>query len=409
MKMAYFDCFAGISGDMILGALVDAGLAYEQLKADLAKLPLDGYQLEIDKVQKQGIGGTKVNVKVDEGRHHRHLSDIRRILTASALEDEVKEKSIAVFTRLAEVEAKVHQTEIERVHFHEVGAVDAIIDVVGAVCGLRRLGIEKVHASALNTGTGWTKSAHGLIPVPAPAALELLQGVPIYSNGIEKELVTPTGAAILTASCRDFGPMPPIMPERTGYGAGHHDLSIPNLLRITIGRTVENQACGTKHMGGAGEIQQGDAVMMEVNIDDMNPEFYDHLINKLLEAGARDVFYRNIQMKKNRPAISLSILGHAHQVEHLCQLVFAETTAIGLRVYPVTKYMLPYEIVTVQTDLGPVKAKMARNKHKIVNIAPEYEDCRALAEQHAIPVKCVYELTKYMVYKLLDAYPGEEH
>ncbi len=409
MKIAYFDCFAGISGDMILGALVDAGLEYEQLQADLAKLPLDGYQLEINKVQKQGIGGTKVNVKVDEGHHHRHLSDIRRIIMESSLPEEVKRKSIEIFTRLAEVEAKIHQTEIEHVHFHEVGAVDAIIDVVGAVCGLWRLGIEKVYASSLNTGTGWTKSAHGLIPVPAPATMALLQGVPIYSNGIEKELVTPTGAAILTAYCHDFGPMPQMLAGQTGYGAGNHDLSIPNLLRITLGQEVEEKACGTKRFGSEGDIHQGQALMMEVNIDDMNPEFYDHLVNKLLQAGAMDVFYQNIQMKKNRPANILSILIHHHQVDQFCQLVFAETTSIGLRVYPVTKYMQPCEIMTVETNLGPVKVKVARSKQKVVNIAPEYEDCRNLAEQRQLPIKEVYDLAKYAAYRLFDKYPDDEH
>jgi uncharacterized protein (TIGR00299 family) protein len=236
MKIAYFDCFAGISGDMILGALIDVGLDWDQFQADLKNLSLEGYRLERKKVRKNGIEGSKVNVIVDGGHESRHLRDIRKIIGDSALPDNVKSKSIEIFSRLAEAEAKVHQTTPECVHFHEVGAVDAIVDVVGSVCGLWRLGVEKVYASPLHTGSGWANSAHGLIPVPAPATMELLRDVPIYSKGIEKELVTPTGAAILTGYCRDFGAIPLMRVEQTGYGAGENDLEIPNLLRLNIGK-----------------------------------------------------------------------------------------------------------------------------------------------------------------------------
>lgn len=235
MKIAYFHCFAGISGDMTLGALVDAGLDWEQLQSDLAKLSLTGYRLQREKVIKQGVSGTKVHVLTEEGHVHRHLRDIQDIIGNSTLPDVVKEKSIQVFTRLAEAEAKVHQTTIERIHFHEVGALDAIIDIVGSVIGLWRLGIEEVYASPVHTGTGFTECAHGIMPVPAPATMELLQGVPIYSREIEKELVTPTGAAIITAYCKNFGSMPPMQVVNIGYGAGDQDLMIPNLLRLTIG------------------------------------------------------------------------------------------------------------------------------------------------------------------------------
>lgn len=235
MKIAYFECTAGVSGDMILGALIDAGLTFEGFKADLSSLPIDGWRLQRETVQKQGVKGTKITVNVRVEDHHRHLRDILQILKGSGLPEEVKKKSAAIFTRLALAEAKVHGTDIEKVHFHEVGAVDAIIDVVGAVCALFRLGVEKVYSSPVHTGRGWTRSAHGVIPVPAPATLALLHDVPHYDNGIEKELTTPTGAAILTTCCHEFGAMPRMRGLTTGCGAGDHDLTIPNVLRVTIG------------------------------------------------------------------------------------------------------------------------------------------------------------------------------
>jgi len=404
MKIAYFDCFAGISGDMILGALVDAGLDWEQLKADLSKLPLEGYHLEKKKVQKHGIGGTKIQVAVDHQHEHRHLSDIRGIIMDSALPDTVKSQSIKIFSRLAEAEAKVHHTTPDHVHFHEVGAVDAIIDIVGAACGFWRLGFAKIYSSPLHTGSGWTKSAHGVIPVPAPATMELLRDVPVYSRGIEKELVTPTGAAILTTYCRDFVPVPALRIEQTGYGAGDYDLEIPNLLRVCIGKQwVENDSHQAHSAGRGNEVHQGNALMMEVNIDDMNPEFYDYLMAKLLQAGAMDVFLQNIQMKKNRPATMVCILIKPEQTEKFYRIIFEETTSLGVRVYPVTKYRQPYEIVTVNTPLGQAKVKIVRSQEKVRHIAPEYEDCRSLAEQHRIPLKDVYELVKYSSFRLFDS------
>lgn len=402
MKIAYFHCLAGISGDMTLGALVDAGLDWEQLRSDLAGLSLTGYRLQREKVIKHGISGTKVRVLTEEGHVHRHLSDIREIIGASALPEAVKEKSIRVFTRLAEAEAKVHQTSLEKIHFHEVGGLDAIIDIVGAAVGFWRLGIEEVYASPLHTGNGFTECAHGIMPVPAPATLELLRGVPIYSRNVEKELVTPTGAAIITEYCRNFGDMPLLRVDNTGYGAGDHDLTIPNLLRLTIGEKADQAGSdGQLRYGGKGDVRQGEALMMEANIDDMNPEFYDYLINKFLQGGAMDVFLRKIQMKKNRPAIVLSLLIHPHQLEEFYQQIFAETTSIGVRVYPVTKYMLPYEIKTIETKLGPAKVKVARYQESLRNVAPEYEDCRRLAEEREIPLKEVYDIIKCKAYQQL--------
>jgi uncharacterized protein (TIGR00299 family) protein len=391
MKIAYFNCFAGAAGDMILGALLDAGLPLDELKADLARLPLEGFRIDTSRVTKHGIVGTKVDVIVHDTKTHRRLKDIKALIGQSGLPAVVQEQSSNIFTRLAEAEAKVHGVKTAAVVFHEVGALDAIVDVVGAVSGLRRLGIEAVYASPINVGGGFARSAHGVIPVPGPATLELLKGVPIYSRGAEKELLTPTGAAILTTCCRSFGDMPLLRVENSGYGAGNHDLDIPNLLGVTIGETLDKNIGATD---SADNCQQAPALMMEANIDDMNPEFYDYLMTGLLEAGAMDVFLQTIQMKKGRPAITLCVLMRPEDENKFRRQVFTETTTLGLRVYPVTKHMLPCEIITVATSLGNAKVKIARQEGKICNVAPEYEDCRRLAQENKLPLKAVYDVVR---------------
>jgi pyridinium-3,5-bisthiocarboxylic acid mononucleotide nickel chelatase len=393
MKVAYLDCFSGISGDMTLGALVDAGLDFRQLERDLAGLALDEYELYMDKVVKNGVTGTKVHVISLEGHVHRYLGDIQEIINRSELAPEVKEKSLLIFNRLAEAEAKVHGTTIDHVHFHEVGAVDAIVDIVGAVIGFWRLGIEKVYASSVHTGTGFVKAAHGFMPVPAPATLELLKDVPIYAREIRQELVTPTGAAILSTYCQNFGPMPELKVERIGYGAGEKDLEIPNLLRLTIGELVENAENIIHSFEGQG-IREGQALTIEVNIDDMNPEFYDHIIDKFFQAGAMDVYIKTIQMKKNRPAALLSVQISPEKLQVMRELIFKETTSIGLRVYPITKYMLPYELRTVETEQGTARVKVAYLEGKVCTLSPEYEDCRKLAGKSGLPIKTIYDLVK---------------
>ena len=394
MKIAYFNCFAGAAGDMILGALLAAGLPLEELKADLARLPLEGFRLDVSKVVKHGILGTKVDVVVNDTKTHRRLGDIKQLIGQSGLPAYVQEQSILIFTRLAEAEAKVHGVTIEAVIFHEVGALDAIVDVVGAVAGLQRLGIETLYASPLNVGGGLARSAHGVIPAPGPATLELLKGVPVYSRGAAKELLTPTGAAILTTCCRSFGEMPPLRVENSGYGAGSHDLDIPNLLGLTIGESVAAGDGDRVSADAARRYQQAPALMMEANIDDMNPEFYDYVMTAFLEAGAMDAFLQNIQMKKGRPAVTLCVLMRPEDEEKFRRQIFAETTTLGLRIYPVTKYMLPYEIITVATHLGNARVKIARQEGKTGNVAPEYEDCRRLAREHQLPLKEVYDMVK---------------
>ncbi|AHF07191.1 nickel pincer cofactor biosynthesis protein LarC [Desulfitobacterium metallireducens] len=394
MRIAYFDCFAGISGDMTLGALVDAGLDFEVLKSELAKLHLHDFEIQQEKVTKLGMTGTKIHVLAQEGHVHRHLQDITRIIEESELIEEVKEKAIAIFRRLAEAEGKVHGTTPEQVHFHEVGAVDAIVDIVGAVIGLYHLGIEKVYASAVHTGKGFTQAAHGMIPIPAPATLELLSGIPIYTQDIPFELVTPTGAAILSTYCCDFGEMPVMEVERIGYGAGTRELAIPNLLRVMIGEKRDQGIDKIVDSKVSQSIQTGQALMIEANIDDMNPEFYDYIIQKCLKEGAMDVFLQPIQMKKNRPATTLSVQIHPSQVEKFTTLILKETTTIGVRVYPVTKYMLPYQVVAIDTPWGKAKVKMVEAGGVYQTFSPEYEDCRRLAEAANVPLKEVYEEVK---------------
>ncbi len=395
MKIAHFQCSAGISGDMMLGALVDAGLDFARLEQEINKLNISGYRLEHHRVVKNGISGTKVDVIINEKHVHRHLRDIKEIIENSNLASLVKEKCSIVFGKIAEAEAKVHNSTKEEIHFHEVGSLDAIIDVVGSVVGLDLLGVEKVTASKIHVGTGYTKCAHGTILLPAPATLELLQGVPVYCQGIEKELVTPTGAALITTLAESFGEMPSMSVTDIGYGAGTRDLDIPNLLRISLGEAAEDTGSFPDvRFGGQGDIHQAEAMMLEVNIDDLNPEFYDYLFSRLLAEGAHDVFLQPIQMKKNRPAVKLSILTYASQMERIMETVFQETSTIGVRAYPVTKYMLPYEIKALATKYGDVRVKVASLNNTITTIAPEYEDCRSKAESYGEPIKNVYEHVK---------------
>ena len=294
MKIVYFDCFAGASGDMILGSLIDAGLSVEKLRSELAKLRLSHYELEVTNVTKRGLGGSQALVRIDDHHHHHHhrrLHDIEKIIENSELDQAVKQRSLKIFTRLAEAEAKVHRTTIDQIHFHEVGAMDAIIDVVGSVAGLAALGVEKICCSPLHVGSGTVECAHGTLPVPAPATAELIKGKPIYSTGVKGELLTPTGAAILTTLASEFGPMPPMTVEKIGYGAGTSDPAIPNLLRLIIGESSDETQ--------GYELER--VAVAETNIDDMNPQIYDYLIQKMLEMGALDVFLVPMQMKK-KPA-----------------------------------------------------------------------------------------------------------
>ena len=382
MKVAYFDCFSGISGNMILGALVDAGLDVERLRAELARLPVSDYTLSAEKVQRRGLRGTYVEVTISEVGVERHLHHIEEIIAGSDLPDEVKQLSLAIFQRLAKAEAHVHGMPMDHVHFHEVGAVDAIVDVVGAAVGLWLMGIEHVYASPVHVGRGTVTCAHGTLPVPAPATQELLRGVPIYGRDVEAELVTPTGAAILTTLVDEFGAAPPMQVAQVGYGAGSRDLPLPNLLRVSIGDTVTTV-----------EGYEEDVVtVVETNIDDMNPEFYDHVMARLFDAGALDVFLTPIQMKGGRPAAQLTALVTEECMADTLDVLFAETTTIGVRTCPMHRWKLGRERLVVDTRFGPVGVKVARRGDAILNVAPEYQECRRVATQQGLHLKEVFQV-----------------
>ncbi len=391
MKIAYFDCFAGASGDMILGALLDAGLDLDHLKRELAKLKLTGYTVQSKKTAKGGISATKFNVRVSRDHHHRNLEDIVRIIDNSRLDTPVKDLSKKIFTRLARAEAKVHRVSVDKIHFHEVGAVDAIVDIVGAVIGFRALGIEKIDASRLHLGSGTIECAHGILPVPPPAVSELVRGVPVYSTDVEGELLTPTGAAILTTVSGRFGPIPPMRIEMTGYGAGSKTLSIPNVLRVLIGESDSGK-------------NEDSVQLIETNIDDMNPQFYEHVMELLFAAGAKDVFLTPVIMKKNRPGIVLSVIALPDTVDDLTKLLFRESTTIGVRISEIKKRMvLKREIVTVQTRWGKVRVKVRSLDDSKQNVIPEYDDAKRIAAAFRLPIGEVVESIRKEAEKQLNS------
>jgi hypothetical protein len=384
MKVAYFECFAGASGDMILGSLIDAGLEVERLKKELAKLNLSHYDLGAEKVVKQGMGGTQALVRVDEdhhGHHHRHLHHIVEIIQNSELDQTVKQKGIEVFARLAAAEAKVHRTTADKIHFHEVGAMDAILDVMGGVAGLALMGIDKIFCSPLHVGAGTVTCAHGTLPVPTPATLELVRGKPIYSNGVEGELLTPTGAAILTTLASEFGSMPPMAVEKVGYGAGTAERTIPNLLRLAIGEADDE----------SGKYASERVAVLETNIDDMNLQIYDYLTARLLEMGAMDVFLSPLQMKKNRPGTLLTVVCPPEAMESFTDFLLNETTSIGLRWRIDQRLRTETTFQEVQTQWGPVRCQVSRIGGGPVNIAPDYEACRRVALEKNVPLRAVLD------------------
>lgn len=416
-RIAYLDCFAGISGDMFVGALLDLGLELADLEGELRKLDLTGYRLARASVDKLGLRATHFNVLLDSAGgtrpadgappdhthahddHHRAFTHIRDLISRSALSDPVKGAAIRIFTRLAEAEAAVHGVEVDQVHFHELGAIDAIVDIVSAAIGVEQLGIDEFVCSPLHLGSGFVRMAHGLYPIPAPATARLIAGAPVYSTEAKGELVTPTGAAIATTLASGYGPLPMMTVTRIGYGAGTRDREFPNVLRVIMGErnstavpTAPRTPFPEQHAAAATEAgyHEGPATVIEANIDDMNPQLYDALIERLLTAGALDVALIPAHMKKNRPGILLQVLAHPASVDALLAIVFTESTTIGARTYDVTKRMLQREHRVIQTPYGPVRVKVARLGERVVNIAPEYEDCRALAASAGVAVKAVH-------------------
>ncbi|HEY4741271.1 MAG TPA: nickel pincer cofactor biosynthesis protein LarC [Candidatus Acidoferrales bacterium] len=395
MKTAYFDCFSGISGDMTLGALVDAGVELSALEAELRRLSLPNWKISAQKVKRGAIFATQVKVEAAETHHHRGLTEILRLIEQAKLPPRVADRATRIFRRLGEAEAKVHQVDIEKVHFHEVGAVDAIVDIVGSAIGFELLGIDEFACSSLDVGAGNVNTAHGILPVPAPATAELLRGAPTYSSGIAKELVTPTGAAIATTLATRFGEMSPINLQKIGYGAGSADLAErPNVLRLLVGDAVGMEK---------GERWDAPVNVIEANLDDMNPQLYGYFVEQALAAGALDVFSIPVQMKKNRPGVLVTMLCEPASLNKLIDLIFRETTTIGIRTHEVRRRTLEREIVAVETPLGEVRMKVSRMNGTMLNATPEYEDCRQIAAQKGIPLKQVIALANFHYQILREA------
>jgi uncharacterized protein (TIGR00299 family) protein len=383
MKTLYFDCFAGASGDMILGALVSAGVDPRALINQLELLGVSGWEVDFEKVDRSGISATYARVRTAHEHAHRHLSDILKIINASGLTDGVKDRAVRIFSLLAAAEAQVHNQPIERIHFHEVGAIDAIIDVCGAAIGFELLGIKRFISSPLRVGSGMTEMVHGRFPIPPPAVAELLKGKPIYAGDIEGEFVTPTGAAIISAVCQSFGPVPPMSIEATGYGAGsrNHE-KFPNALRVFVGKTEDVTAPADETL-----------LMIETNIDDISPQVVGYVMDRAFELGALDCYVTHTQMKKNRPGLLLSVLCRTEEREKFLQMIFAETTTIGARSYEVTRRALARETVRVETQFGPIDVKVAylNDGHSAVNVMPEFEQCRTAAKKAAVPLREVQD------------------
>ncbi|MFQ6042083.1 MAG: nickel pincer cofactor biosynthesis protein LarC [Candidatus Poribacteria bacterium] len=428
MKIAYFDCFSGISGDMILGALIDVGLDEKRLKAELSKLKLQEYSIDFTKSVKHGITGTKADVKileepkfnhhehsadeynVEHDRHHhdklsnshkgrkcalrsttpsRFLKDIFALIDESSLSQKIKNNAKEIFDRLAAAEAKVHNASKETVHLHEVSAVDSIVDIVGAVIGIDLLDIAEVYASPISLGSGFVRCSHGVIPVPAPGTLELLSGVPVRQTDIRKELATPTGAAIITTLAKGFGAMPQMTIDKIGYGAGGRDLAEqPNLLRIIVGAKKKDSPL----IKAVRRCYDEDKIIaLETNIDDMSAEIYGYLMEKLFSLGALDVFFTPIFMKKNRPATMLKALVENRHLEKIVDFIMTETTTFGVRFYEVERKKLRREFITAKTRYGDIRIKMGKSGDEVIKAVPEYEDCKKLAEANGVPIREVYE------------------
>jgi len=391
MKIAYFDCFSGISGDMVLGALVDAGCEVGRLEAELRRVPLTGWKISAAKVDRGALTATKVTVETTEHHHHRSLQTILDLIDRSGLSPRVSDRARRIFQRLGEAEARVHDVPIEKIHFHEVGAVDAVVDIVGACIGFEILGVEEFACSALNLGAGKVETQHGALPVPAPATAELLRAAPVYSTGISRELVTPTGAAIVSSLASRFGPMPPMTVAAIGYGAGTAELAEqPNVLRLFVGESATREA---------GERWDDNVAVIEANLDDMNPQIYGYFVERALAAGALDVFATPVQMKKNRPGQLLTVLCEPAAVDRLVDLVFRETTTIGVRTYQARRRTLERESVPVETPLGVIRVKVSRLNGRILNAAPEYEDCQRVAAERGVPLKQVLAEAAFAFHK----------
>ena len=391
MTVAYFDCFSGISGDMVLGALVDLGLDMEDLAGALTSLDLEEFRLESREVMSYGLRGTKVDVVVPESVLVRTFNNIKDLIENSALPEAVKSVSLEIFMRIARAESVIHNKPVDQVHFHEVGAVDSIVDIVGAAYGMHALGIVEVFASPLPLGHGMIKTQHGSIPVPAPAVLEILGDTPTYGRGIPTEIVTPTGAAVVKTLAGAFGTMPPMKLGNIGYGAGTKDIGVPNLLRVITGERLDSP----------GEQEQL-AYVISTNIDDMNPEFYDYVMERLFGAGAQDVWLTPIQMKKTRPGTIINVLCTPADASDLKRILLEETSTFGLRTSMVMKKAIEREVVEVDTPWGAVRVKIGRESGHVTSVSPEFADCAKIAGEQGVPIKEVFRKAQVLAQEQLE-------
>lgn len=389
MRTLYFDCFAGASGDMILGAMVAAGVDPDALRQQLSLLNVEGFKIDFETTDRSGLSAVYARVETTDQRKHRHLSDIQRIIGDSGITQAAKDLSLRIFTRLAEAEGRVHNEPIEKVHFHEVGALDAIVDVVGAAICFDLMKIDRFVSSPLHVGSGMIEMAHGRFPVPPPAVAELLLGVPFYSGEIKGELLTPTGAAIITTVCQDYGPIPQIKTDRVGYGAGTRQYeNFPNVLRVLVGETEAAEAASERLW------------MIETNLDDASPQIVGHVMDRVFEAGALDCYFTPVQMKKNRPGVLLSVLCGASEKERVMTLLFTETTTLGIRSFEVERRALRRSAVQVETQYGPIFVKVAHLNGRVVNEMPEFEQCREAALRANVPLKVVEEAARVALAKI---------
>jgi uncharacterized protein (TIGR00299 family) protein len=374
---------------MILGASVAAGVDPSFLREQLSLLPVSGFSVEFETVVRSGLSATYARVETAHEHSHRSLADIKQIIHGSDLSNAVKERAVQIFTRLAEAEARVHNEPIDHVHFHEVGALDAIVDVVGAAICFEALQIERFVSSPLHVGSGMVKMAHGQFPIPPPAVADLLKGVPFYSTEIKGELLTPTGAAIITTVCTEYGPIPQMTTDATGYGAGTREYQeFPNVLRVLIGETESQDATDERLW------------MLETNLDDASPQIIGHVMDRVLELGALDCFFTPVQMKKNRPGVLLSVLCGVDEKDAVMKLLFTETTTLGVRSYEVTRRALQRSVVRVETQYGPIDVKVAHLDGRVVNEMPEFEQCREAAARANVAVKIVEDAARVAVSKI---------
>lgn len=382
MKVAYLDCISGISGDMTLGALVDVGIPLEALQQGVSSLGLANCQLEAEEVHRKGFRATKVHVRHEPEHAHRHLHHITDMIDASALTASQQKLATDIFTRLGEAEAHVHGTTLRKVHFHEVGAIDSIADIVGAAIGWDLLGVDKVVCSPVPTGHGYIEIAHGRVSIPAPATAELLKGIPLTPSTVEAELTTPTGAAIVATLASEFGPLPAMTIDQIGFGAGDWDFEQqPNVLRLVVGEAADNRATDQ-------------VSVLETNLDDESGEVIAHCTQQLMEAGALDVFTTAIQMKKNRPAIQITVLCQLNDRAAMEQILFSETTTLGIRRHICERTILPRESHMVETPWGAVAGKVAELPNGIKRFAPEYDACQQIAARHKLPLSVVMDVAR---------------